>query len=310
VARHLRLDLLGPAGLIGGAAVAAVGHILVTARDLLYAFLDGALRVLFWFTVCVALLLLSGCRVPDASLSAGAAGVSVAEPPAAPGSPPPFGPGATLLPGGVPPRPPAPARDLIPARAVDLIIAFEVGSPEVYDAKYRHPTWPGGASGVTVGIGYDLGHTAPRVIALDWEAHPHAVRLAGASGTTGPLARELARRMADIAIEYGYARQVFDQTSLVEHYRIARRVFGANHFDALPPPAQGALVSLVFNRGGAMAGERRREMRVIRDDCLPRGDTHCIATQLRAMARLWAGTDIEAGMRRRREAEAALATTT
>lgn len=292
--------------------MATVGHILATARDLLYAFLDGALRVLFWAAVCIALLLLAGCRPPEASIHAGAAGVSVAEPPAAPGSPPTAGPGASSPPprAGIAPRPPAPAPALIPDRAVDLIIAFEVGSPEVYQAKYRRPIWPGAASGVTVGIGYDLGHTAPRVIALDWEAHPHAVRLAGASGTTGPLARELARRLADITIEYGYARQVFDQTSVVEHWRVARRVFGPAHFDALPPNAQGALVSVVFNRGGSMAGERRREMRVIRDDCLPRADTHCIATQLRAMARLWAGTDIDAGMRRRRQAEAELATTT
>lgn len=300
--------------------MATVGHILATARDLLYAFLDGVLRVLFWGAVCLALLLLAGCRAPEESLSAGAAGVSVAEPPAAPGSPPTVGPGAFHVNpsplvgegqgrGGIVPRPPAPTPALIPDRAVDLIIAFEVGSPEVYQAKYRRPIWPGAASGVTVGIGYDLGHTAPRVIALDWEAHPHAVRLAGASGTTGPLARELARRLADITIEYGYARQVFDQTSVVEHWRVARRVFGPAHFDALPPNAQGALVSVVFNRGGSMAGERRREMRAIRDDCLPRGDTHCIATQLRAMARLWAGTDIEAGMRRRRHAEAELATT-
>lgn len=307
--RHLRPDFHRPAGLIGEAVVATVRQIVATVRDALYTLLDGAVRVLALLALCLALLLLAGCRVPEASLTAGAAGASVADPPAAPGTPPPAGPGASPAPIGIPPKPPAPARDLVAERAVDLIIAFEVGSPEVYHAKYRNPVWPGAASGVTVGIGYDLGHTAPRVIAMDWEAHPHAVRLATASGTTGPLARELARRMADIAIEYGYARQVFDQTSLVEHYRIARRVFGTAHFEALPPNAQGALVSLVFNRGGAMAGERRREMRAIRDDCLPRADTHCIATQLRAMTRLWAGTDIAEGMRRRRFAEAALAIT-
>jgi hypothetical protein len=59
-----------------------------------------------------------------------------------------------------------------------------------------------------------------------------------------------------------------------------------------------------------MAGERRREMRAIRDDCVPAADTACIAAQLRAMARLWVGPDIEGGMRRRRHAEAALATAT
>lgn len=255
--------------------------------------------------LCAMLLQLAGCGDAPAAPLAGAVAPHAAPDPR---QAPPFsdGPGASLIPA---PRPPAAVVQLIPQRAVDLIVAFEVGSPEVYHAKYRAPIWPGAASGVTVGIGYDLGHAAPRVIALDWHASPHAVRLASAAGTTGPLARELARRMADIAIEYGFARHVFDQTSVVEHYRVARRVFGADAFDALPPNAQGALVSLVFNRGGAMGGERRSEMRAIRDTCLPASDVHCIAVQLRAMARVWRGSDIEAGMRRRRHAEAELATT-
>lgn len=209
----------------------------------------------------------------------------------------------------IPPKPAAVAAPLLCERPIDLIVAFEVGSPQAYARKYTRPIWPGAASGVTIGIGYDLGYHTPRVIALDWEASPHAVRLATAAGITGPLARPLAARLADVSIEYGYARQVFDQTSIVEHYRIARRVFGAAHFDALPCHPRGALVSLVFNRGGSMTGERRREMRHIRDVCLPAHDAACIAEQLRAMARIWRGTDIERGMEARRNAEATLAIT-
>lgn len=257
--------------------------------------------------LALSLLLLAGCELAAAPSYAGAAGQpSPATPRAAERTPDADGPGA-ILPA---PRPPAPVADLIPQRAVDLIIAFEVGSPEVYQAKYQRPIWPGAASGVTVGIGYDLGHTAPRVIALDWHASPHAVRLSSASGTTGPLARDLARRLADITIEYGYARAVFDQTSVVEHWRVARRIFGGAAFDALHPNTQGALTSLVFNRGGSLAGERRAEMRTIRDTCVPAGDAQCIARELRAMVRVWRGTDIEGGMRRRRHAEAELAVTT
>lgn len=194
-------------------------------------------------------------------------------------------------------------------RPIDLIISFEVGSPQVYQRKYRHPIWPGHASGVTIGIGYDLGYQSRSIIAQDWERHPHAVRLATAAGITGPLAREHARQLADITVEYGMARQVFDQTSVVIHHRIARRVFRPQYFDTLPCNARGALVSLVFNRGGSMSGERRREMRAIRDDCLPAQDLQCIATQLRAMTRIWAGSSIERGMRNRRYAEAELAVT-
>jgi hypothetical protein len=258
-----------------------------------------------------AIALCTGCdSAPAAPPYVGAVAPAAPEPPRQSLPPPSAGPDdLPAITIALPPRPPAAVDAIIPDRAIELIIAFEVGSPEVYTAKYQRPIWPGAASGVTIGIGYDLGHTAPRVIALDWETHPHAVRLASASGTTGVMARELVRELADITIEYGYARRVFDQTSVVNHYRIARRVFGGDAFDALPPNAQGALVSVVFNRGGAMAGERRREMRHIRDVCIPARDTQCIAQQLRAMSRIWTGTPIDAGMRRRRHAEAALAIT-
>ena len=39
----------------------------------------------------------------------------------------------------------------------------------------------------------------------------------------------------------------------------------AKKFIGLPLDAQGALVSLVFNRGTSMEGDRRAEMRAIRD---------------------------------------------
>jgi hypothetical protein len=194
----------------------------------------------------------------------------------------------------------------LPERAVDLIIAHEIGSPALYQRRYRRPLWPGAHSGVTVGVGYDLGHRRAVVIAKDWQLHPQAPRLASAAGVIGPPARELARTMDDVEVDWPFALQVFERTSLVEHHRIARRVFGPRHFDRLPGLAQGALVSLVYNRGGAMTGPARAEMRAIRDDCLPRDDLPCIADQLRAMLRLWIGSDIERGMRKRRGDEAEL----
>jgi GH24 family phage-related lysozyme (muramidase) len=208
----------------------------------------------------------------------------------------------------LPPRVPAPIEGLICTRAVDLIVSFEIGSPELYQRKYRNPIWPGAASGATIGIGYDLGHQAPDVIAIDWQAHPHKVRLVTASGVTGPLARDLVRKLADVSVEYGYAREVFDQTSVVEHFRAARRAFGAP-FAQAHPCLRGALTSLVFNRGASMNGPARAEMRTIRDVCLPAQDRSCVAREIRAMTRLWKGSAIERGMQRRRDAEADLAET-
>jgi len=205
------------------------------------------------------------------------------------------------------PKPPAPVQQLLPARAVDLIIAFEIGSQAAYTATYERPIWPGAASGVTVGIGYDLGYQSAQVIALDWFAHPRVDRLQTAAGITGTSARTHARSLTDITVRWDLAREVFDQTMLLKYWRTTRRVFGHQHFDMLPANAQGALTSLVFNRGGSMTGDKRVEMRAIRDTCLPAQDVACIARFIRAMKRIWIGTTIQRGMDRRRDAEADLA---
>ncbi|MCY7386445.1 MAG: hypothetical protein LH628_28555, partial [Microcoleus sp. CAN_BIN18] len=68
---------------------------------------------------------------------------------------------------------------------------------------------------------------------------------------------------------------------------------------------QGGLVSLVFNRGTSMQGNRRLEMRVVRD-LVTKKNVNKIAEQIRKMKRIWLGTSIEKGMNRRRDAEADL----
>jgi len=56
-----------------------------------------------------------------------------------------------------------------------------------------------------------------------------------------------------------------------------------------------------------MVGDARREMRFIRDHCIPLNDNPCVAQQLRLMTRIWRNSKIEAGMTNRRFDEARLA---
>jgi GH24 family phage-related lysozyme (muramidase) len=81
------------------------------------------------------------------------------------------------------------------------------------------------------------------------------------------------------------------------------------NFDKLPEDAKGGLVSLVFNRGAALEGDRRREMKAIRDimaktQNFDQKTLSLIADQIRKMKRIWIGGSIEKGMSRRRDAEA------
>ena len=206
--------------------------------------------------------------------------------------------------------PPPEARDAACRRAAAaLIIRWEVTSPAFYAKRLERPVWPGGASGVTWGIGYDGGHQTAAVIADDWQDHYAAARLARTAGITGQQARAILSQYRDIPTGYEHASRIFETRSLVEYERRTRRAFGNEKFDALKPTACGALVSLVYNRGAAMTGDSRREMRNIRDKCVPSGDHSCIANEIRAMKRLWRGTVNEKGLSARREAEAILAET-
>jgi GH24 family phage-related lysozyme (muramidase) len=72
--------------------------------------------------------------------------------------------------------------------------------------------------------------------------------------------------------------------------------------EKLPFDAQGALLSLVFNRGASFTGERRAEMRAIRAELAGGASLARIADQLEAMQRLW--PDVR-GLRDRRVREAA-----
>lgn len=206
-------------------------------------------------------------------------------------------------------EPPAPADAWEAAcrrGAASLIVRWEVTSPSYYERRLRLPVWPGGASGVTWGIGYDGGHQTAPVIEGDWTAHPAVGRLRGTAGLTGSRAKAVLPQYSDIPTPYDYAAVVFEERSLVEYTRRTERAFG-DGFRALSPNACAALVSLVYNRGAAMTGDSRREMRNIRDQCVPAGDHPCIAREIRAMKRLWRGTVNEKGLSARRESEALVA---
>lgn len=191
--------------------------------------------------------------------------------------------------------------------SLQLIIDFEVGGGQQYYDKFlKSPIWPGAQSGVTIGVGYDLGYNSPDTIRTDWSPHlAEAVlaRLVQCSGKKGQTAKAARAGVKDIVIEWPPALAVFEAVTIPRYTDLTRQAFPG--FDNLDPNCQGALVSLVFNRGAAMNGDRRKEMRTIRD-LVPAKDYQGIAAQFRAMKRIWIGTDIEKGMSRRRDAEADL----
>jgi hypothetical protein len=197
-------------------------------------------------------------------------------------------------------------------KSLDLILEFEVGGGENYYNKFlKNPVWPEGQSGVTIGIGYDLGYVNKSEFSEDWKDLPKEIfdRLYKVVGIKGYNAKNLIRGLRDIVIPWDLALKVFNNKTVTKFYNLTRETFP--NFDNLPEDAKGGLVSLVFNRGAALEGDRRREMKLIRDGMklVSNYDQKAltfIANQIRNMKRIWIGGAIEKGMSRRRDAEAKL----
>jgi hypothetical protein len=194
--------------------------------------------------------------------------------------------------------------------AVNLIVSEEVTSRQVYDRKYRHPEWPGGGSGVTIGIGYDVGAGVNSIAQLrsDWSGViPDKMidALASAVGITGVRAQELAAQLHDeVDVPWDAAMTVFRKVTLPRYYAMCEQ--SLPNFERLSPDCRGALVSLVYNRGASFSkeGDRYREMRAIKHYMISREYAE-IPGEIRSMKRLWIDDGL-GGLLARRDREAKL----
>jgi hypothetical protein len=187
------------------------------------------------------------------------------------------------------------------AAGVTFIAREEVSSPAMYRKRYRRPVWPTERSGITIGIGYDLQFVTADQLQADWSD----VLGADVCETLRPClgrrgSRALMDAIAAVDVPLPAAVFVFLRRMLPTHIGVTRRSYPM--LDDLAAARRTALVSLVFNRGGSLNGETRREMRRIRD-LLVAGETEPVADELESMTRLWDPVR-ERGVieRRRREA--------
>jgi len=127
--------------------------------------------------------------------------------------------------------------------------------------------------------------------------------LTAALGIKANAARELLHAspaMRSIVVLWQKAVEVFQKNTLPMFYLRMLRIYP--QAEDLPDEARDALISLVFNRGTALAGDRRSEMLGIQNAMRDRR-FYDVPELIRSMKRLWPNTK---GLQRRRDAEAAL----
>lgn len=195
---------------------------------------------------------------------------------------------------------------MISKKSIDLIIKHEIGGREFYTKKYEKPIWAGGESGITIGIGADLGYTSDKQFMLDWSGvinlnFINALR--PTIGIKGIQAKALLKgEILNVRIPYNTAYEVFVKSSLPRYYAMTKKIYP--NMDLLNDDTQGALVSVVYNRGNKLEGDSRAEMRAI-VDLIDKQDYEGIAEQIEKSKRLWEGKGLD-GLVTRRESEADL----
>lgn len=192
--------------------------------------------------------------------------------------------------------------------AFDMIVGFEVSSQAIYEKNYRHPERPGGQSGITIGIGYDVGYSTAEGVRRDWSdklPSPMVEALCKVAGLKGQAAQDKLKWIRPrVDVPWATALDVFSNTSIPKYLKFTAN--GLPNFELLPPDCKGVLLSLVYNRGASFtqAGDRYREMRTIREQMIAKKFVG-IPAQLRSMKRLWTTPSVR-GVAIRREQEARL----
>jgi len=185
------------------------------------------------------------------------------------------------------------------------LVRHEISSASYYRKRLTRPVWPGGSSGVTIGIGYDLGAQSKSRIKKDWRKHlPDRCLelLLLVSGKSGKEAKRRLGMVKAVTIPLEAAEEVFFNSTLPRYAAMALKAYP--ELNKLHPGAQAAILSLVYNRGTRKSGGSRREMKAIAPLVLDR-DYEGIAAQITSMKRLWRGKNLP-GLLKRRDHEAAL----
>lgn len=191
-------------------------------------------------------------------------------------------------------------------QGMDLIVHFEVGGKSYYKKVYQRPIWARGASGVTVGIGYDLGYNSKCQIQKDWgDILPKDMvdalkSCAGIKGSASRLHQQRIKYVVSIPLES--AMKVFVKRTMPRFASLARNTFKT--LEDADPYIQDMMLSQTFNRGASTRGYSRRHV-LWQSRACAKGQYYALPIYCRDSKDVWVNKpSIRRGIWRRRDAEA------
>lgn len=185
------------------------------------------------------------------------------------------------------------------------VINFESGGQDYYNNSLKKATWPGGASGITIGIGADLGYMSIEEFEKYFASYftkEEITKLKAVIGVKGDNAKAKLSSVKNITLSWENAMKAFIEWTLPKFWKLTNALWPG--VDKLNEKAQIALVSIVFNRGTSTKGTSRTEMVNIKP-LVVKKDYKGIAREIRSMKRLWLNKKLD-GLIKRREEEAKL----
>lgn len=180
----------------------------------------------------------------------------------------------------------------------DSILAYEIGwdtkSGFAYYNKFlQSPTVPDPTntdSGVTLAVGIDCGYNTPQQIRTLFSGFIPASDvelLVKCSGLKKQAAVNMLPSVKHIKLPIDSALLIFYNHTISIFSKLAYSIYPA--MVNINPVEQTCIVSLVFNRGTKLDGDRRKEMKAL-VDAIKRDNDKEMGGLFRSMKRLWANT--------------------
>lgn len=198
---------------------------------------------------------------------------------------------------------------------VAFIAKEETGGLHYYEMVTCWPHYPGHASGITIGAGYDLRFNTEEDFRSTWGSclpATHINELAKDIGKKGSKSRAVELKNKGIKVPFKSAWPILINRTLARFYHNTESIYPS--IGNLPDLCRSVLVSIVFNRGPRLSGSKRKEMKEIQRILNRASESHLskeqkiellqeVEEQILLMKRLWAPGS---GLIKRRQSEANL----